>query len=442
MKYFSTIFIAVLYFLVSTSFAQLPWTKDANNPVMSGGTAGTWNRHVFMPCVLYNPDSSRYEMWFGASYGPPNWRPYRIGFAVSSDGVNWTKHATAVLEPDSGEWDESTLQAPVVLRENGEYKMWYTGWSPTDPAGGIGFATSPNGIEWTKDTLNNPVLKPGTASWEAGGPLNCTVIPAPGGGYKMWYASFNDQTDSVQIGWASSQDGIIWQKDSLNNPVMTGGPVGDWDDAFVIPAEVLFIDGSYHMWYTGMRINTDPRQIGYATSQDGIFWNKYDDPITTSSPYSASDPVLSPSQGHWDGNFIEGGTVMLVEDTLKMWYGGGREPTGTNLWRIGHAVAPYIPVGVDDHKFFDSPEDFVLSQNYPNPFNPTTTIEFSLPQSDFVTLKIYNLLGEEVETLVSEKLSAGKYRYEWNAGIYASGLYYYSLESGNYHETQKMILMK
>jgi carboxyl-terminal processing protease len=84
-----------------------------------------------------------------------------------------------------------------------------------------------------------------------------------------------------------------------------------------------------------------------------------------------------------------------------------------------------------------------LQQNYPNPFNPSTTIEFDLPKTSVVNLKIYNILGEEVATLVSDRLNAGNYSYEWSrpAGM-ASGVYLYRLEAGDYIETRKMVFMK
>jgi len=88
------------------------------------------------------------------------------------------------------------------------------------------------------------------------------------------------------------------------------------------------------------------------------------------------------------------------------------------------------------------PKEHGLKQNYPNPFNPSTTIEFSLPQADFVTLKIYNILGEEVATLVSERLSAGKYKYEWDAGNLASGVYLYRGNASEFQEVRKMILLR
>jgi len=88
------------------------------------------------------------------------------------------------------------------------------------------------------------------------------------------------------------------------------------------------------------------------------------------------------------------------------------------------------------------PKDFTLDQNYPNPFNPTTTIEFSIPKSEFVTLKIYNTLGQEVATPVSERLTAGQYKYEWDASSLASGVYLYRIQAGGYVEAKKMILLR
>jgi photosystem II stability/assembly factor-like uncharacterized protein len=89
-----------------------------------------------------------------------------------------------------------------------------------------------------------------------------------------------------------------------------------------------------------------------------------------------------------------------------------------------------------------SPQHFILSPNYPNPFNPTTTIEFDLPKSSEVRLKIFNILGEEVVKLVSDRLSAGSYSYEWDASSLASGVYIYRLEAEGFVQTRKMVLMK
>jgi hypothetical protein len=72
----------------------------------------------------------------------------------------------------------------------------------------------------------------------------------------------------------------------------------------------------------------------------------------------------------------------------------------------------------------------------------TTNIEFSIPKSEFVILKVYNIVGEEVATLVSEELSAGSYRNDWDAGNLASGVYLYRIQAGDYVEVKKMVLLR
>jgi hypothetical protein len=88
------------------------------------------------------------------------------------------------------------------------------------------------------------------------------------------------------------------------------------------------------------------------------------------------------------------------------------------------------------------PEDFSLSQNYPNPFNPTTNIEYTIPEASFVQLKVYDILGNEVATLVNEEQSAGTYRADFTANNLASGFYVAQLRAENYTKTIKMTLMK
>ncbi len=88
------------------------------------------------------------------------------------------------------------------------------------------------------------------------------------------------------------------------------------------------------------------------------------------------------------------------------------------------------------------PTIFELVQNYPNPFNPTTKIKYRLPASSKVTLKIYNVLGNEVITLLDDEKEAGTYEFIFNAGDYSSGVYIYSLQAGSFVETKKMVLMK
>jgi hypothetical protein len=99
------------------------------------------------------------------------------------------------------------------------------------------------------------------------------------------------------------------------------------------------------------------------------------------------------------------------------------------------------PIGIK-HNNNSVPGRFELSQNYPNPFNPTTEIKFGIPKTGLVKLVVYNILGQEVATLVNEVKEAGSYNVSFNASELPSGVYFYKLTSANFSDTKKMLLVK
>ncbi|HCV42141.1 MAG TPA: hypothetical protein DGH68_01560 [Bacteroidetes bacterium] len=101
-----------------------------------------------------------------------------------------------------------------------------------------------------------------------------------------------------------------------------------------------------------------------------------------------------------------------------------------------------VITGVDIERNPTVVDHFSLAQNYPNPFNPATTFRYSLPFSEFVTVKIYNLLGQEVETLVNEQQQSGEYTLRYDASRLTSGVYFYQLRAGSFSEVRKMLLLK
>ena len=126
---------------------------------------------------------------------------------------------------------------------------------------------------------------------------------------------------------------------------------------------------------------------------------------------------------------------------------------GHNIWNMAYYEPLLLPwvfsqnktnnsTGIDKGNFNTLPREFILFQNYPNPFNPSTTIQFQIPNSSFVNLKVYDILGREVTTLVNEEKSAGVYEVEFNADDLSSGIYFYTLKAGKYLQTRKLILMK
>jgi hypothetical protein len=125
-----------------------------------------------------------------------------------------------------------------------------------------------------------------------------------------------------------------------------------------------------------------------------------------------------------------------------------RENDKTDIW---WATSPFHLLPLDVKSNNRMINNFSLSQNYPNPFNPSTTIEYQIPPSPFyekgdgggfVSLKVYDLLGREVATLVDEKKPAGKYTVQWNAGRLSTGVYFYSLKTGNIAKSKSMLLLK
>ena len=117
----------------------------------------------------------------------------------------------------------------------------------------------------------------------------------------------------------------------------------------------------------------------------------------------------------------------------------------TNAWKFSMRVLGFNikKAGADnDAESLAIPTEFNVSQNYPNPFNPTTTINFQLPEQEFVSLKIYDVRGHLVTTLVSKEMEAGYHSVQWNAGKYASGVYFYRFTSGSFISTKRLLLLK
>ncbi len=114
---------------------------------------------------------------------------------------------------------------------------------------------------------------------------------------------------------------------------------------------------------------------------------------------------------------------------------------GANWVNSLRGIRSYSPMTTIKY-YVNTINAYYLSDNYPNPFNPSTTIEFTLPQPEFVELKVYNILGKEISTLVSKKFNSGNHTYTFDGKNLASGVYYYQLVAGDFKEVMKMILLR
>ncbi len=153
--------------------------------------------------------------------------------------------------------------------------------------------------------------------------------------------------------------------------------------------------------------------------------------------YDITDPLNTEVKGAWYGgkgvyagehngdHFITGSSIMgSIKDTYF----------GFNKVNLDFPIS--------EEESDKVPEGYMLYQNYPNPFNPHTTMKFALPRTGWVTLQVYNVLGQQVTTLVSEKLNAGIHKYEWQVSDQPSGIYYCRMKAGKFEQVRKMILLK
>lgn len=162
---------------------------------------------------------------------------------------------------------------------------------------------------------------------------------------------------------------------------------------------------------------------------------------------SASSVFTSTNAGaSWDEVNTEGlatfngaGSVNFIaanSQNIFCFYYGGLDPQNTGFYKTSYSNTTSINV------INEIPAQFNLSQNYPNPFNPSTKINFSIAEGEFVSLKIFNAVGEQVQELVNQNLSAGSYTIDFNAGNLSSGIYFYLLTGNNFSAVKKMILIK
>ena len=344
------------FFLLVTTVdisAQYNFDDVVDEAVFSWGETGEWDAGlVWQPCVI--KDGDIFKMWYtGAAEWLFSGPPSKIGYAWSTDGIEWTKsEANPIMEAEFV-WEGTYLTECVVIKEDGIFKMWYGATSNQMSAGNIvGYATSADGINWTKHPT--PVLELGPESdWDDGIIKPSTVIKE-GNMYKMWYYAggpgFPFEQSMPQSGLATSYDGINWTKYddptttespfAYSDPVLTYGPKGAWDESRAINPMVIKKGSGYEMCYVGLTWNDTELQvvdqIGYAQSEDGINWLKYPEPVL-------ADPR------EW-GSDINGGTLLFFDEEYHLWFAPFHFPDLGIFARpqIGYATATTPQQMVDD----------------------------------------------------------------------------------------------
>ncbi len=438
--------LALVSLIIIPAYAQPDFTAyTAGNPVIPRGTAGSWDVGAVWGAHLTVVNDTFYVIYNGSQN--VSTQPVKIGLAISTDGYTFTKSpAIPILSGDGSGFDAYSVDDAIIFYDTPIWYLYYCGLAapPNLPGRIISRATAanPHG-PWTRtdDTL---LAVGNTSEWDDKLIFPLQLLPTDTG-LAMFYCGSDEWYPfvfKIQIGLATSTDGgQTWRKyddpattsppNAESDPVLKAGPES-FDNFGIFGAGIVRNGNNWEMFYSGYVSNTEGA-ICYASSLDGIHWAK-----------NPGNPIYT----FWEDplavyGYLEIPSVALYGSTYFLYYDYG---IGPNSAGIGLATAPIVGI----EQWFESKiANFKLYQNYPNPFNPTTTIEFSLPQSDFVTLKIYNLVGEEVATLLSASLLSGSHQCEWDASGMASGVYFYRLsvgslkgEAGEWVMTKKLVLLR
>ena len=246
----------------ATSHDGISWTKDPQNPVMDLGSAGSWeNYNVYMPCVLLV--DSIFHMYYNGDDGY-NERIGHATSNDGSNWIKDTKNPVLDLGT-SGSWDDFEMfpMAGSAIYINNMFYLYYAGIGMSQGRYAIGQAISTDGSTWTKNS-QNPIMEAGNWNdFDGLGVLPGTVL-FDGNLFEMWYSGCDDTYFRYRIGYAFSSDGINWTRDTANNPVIDYGPNGYWDHQRAWYASVLYDEntGLLRMWYTGGEFYSG--RIGYA----------------------------------------------------------------------------------------------------------------------------------------------------------------------------------
>jgi hypothetical protein len=476
MKSFLYIFlVSFFYFLNSVLIAQAPdtmWTKTFGGDSSDAG--------LF---VTQTNDGGYIITGYTKSFGAGEEDVWLVKTNTDGDTL-WTKTFGGIGIDKGVSVRQTTDGGYIIIGStdsfgSGQFDIWVV---KTNANGDLQWNKTFGGISsdyghYVEEISNGGYIISGTTSSFGASDVDVWLIRSDADGDTLWTRTFGDSTNnsnySVQL---TTGEGyiIVWQGSErvwLTKTDMDGDTL--WTKTFRDSAFGYYTVSEVHQTSDGgyIIVGTDGTHFKVTngpfvikTDANGeILWTKtlpvtpmtYGKLIrqTSDGGYIILGPryCMLPTCGHIQDLLIKtdsnGDTLWIKVTSNVGWKNvqqtsdGGYIVTGS---RDGDVLL--IKVAPDVTEIDENPHisvtKYQLLQNYPNPFNPSTTIEFSLPQSGFVTLKIYNILGEVVATLVSQELKAGKYEYSWNAGSIASGVYIYELKAGDFNENRKMILLR
>jgi len=233
--------------------------------VLAPNPASGWEDDINRPAVVRRADG--YHMWYtGQTWSPTPSREGRqdgnsaIGYATSSDGVNWTRRSGKPALSPQLPWEDVAVMCPDVLwdEKESQWRMWYSAGAQYEP-NAVGYAASKDGVNWIRDP-GNPIFRPDPRfDWEKQRVAGIQVIPH-GDWFYAFYIGYRD-IDHAQIGLARSRDGLHrWERCSANPIIRAIGDGFDADACYKPYA--VYSDGKWMLWYNGRNVHLE--QIGLA----------------------------------------------------------------------------------------------------------------------------------------------------------------------------------
>lgn len=320
----SSLFVALILMLILvyliTRGPTVPFTvtltPHRGNPILTGGDK-PYNTSMSDPCVIF--EDRVYKMWTSMGGLDNGVLGVRTGYYTSTDGITWVEGFDGPLPGlgpgEVGRWDHAGTDTVAVLHDEENYKLWYS--SSTEVAQSdtlqIGYATSADGISWIRHP--EPVLSKGSSSDWDGKWVESPCVIKENGVYRMWYSGVSN-SGHFGIGLATSTDGVHWEK-YAGNPVLSHGGSTDIDGLGVYAPSVAKIGNKYWTFYTTAETRTDYLQnlrLASAYSDDGIHWTKIPGAILEKG-----------SSGSWDENGPYSPTTVTVGGDIKTYYSSGGE---------------------------------------------------------------------------------------------------------------------
>lgn len=246
-----------------------------------------------------------------------------IGLATSTDGLKWTKSnggRPVLPHGGPGAADETKADHPAVIQFDGRFHMWYTA-GPQDSRYAICYATSEDGVRWQRRNGGRPVLGPGEAGkFDDQVVLHPAVVRDGSGLLHMWYNGVGSQ-ESFRVGHATSRDGVHWQRENGGDPVLRPGAVGGREEVYVYNVMVLPADGVYRMWYSSA-LDLGP-QGRFAPHGSAIVYAESRD----GTQWTRDDAVtlLSGDAGDEDAYACFAPYVVRRDESLWMYYSMGSD---------------------------------------------------------------------------------------------------------------------